>query len=211
MVSTPAMWHSYAWPVTELKAFPLSAARIASSQSGTSKVIMTLQTELTNSRAQLDSTKSQLRASARAVESLTRQLEDLKESRERQRMELSTVQTTLTRRERMLEDTLARARAAEASLKVSEDDKKVHNAECSRRTRDLEGRCREAEERRARAEAEYQALRSATTALSEGWKKEVKLLRKDQAALKLAGEKDCNDARSRQTAGEQDFQLLVCR
>lgn len=103
----------------------------------------------------------------------------------------------------MLDETLLRARTAESSVKTLEEEKKAHNADCAKRLKDLESRCREAEERRAKAESEYQALRGATTALGEGWKKEIKELKKDQAALKLSSERDVNDARSRQGAGEQ--------
>lgn len=169
---------------------------------------MSLQTDLTNSRAQLNSTRMQLRATARAVESLTRQLEDLKEGKERQRIEIQGLQTTLTRRERMLDETLARARAAESSAKNLEEEKKAHNADCAKRIKELEGRCREAEERRAKADSEYQAMKGATVALTDSWKRDVKGLKKEQMALKLASERDANSARSRQAAGEH---CRLCR
>lgn len=163
---------------------------------------MGLQTELTSARTQLDSTKSQLRASARAVEALTRQVEDHKESRERQRLEAQNLSSTLARRERMLEETLARARAAEASSRSLEEEKKSHTAECSKRIRELEQRVKEAEERRAKAESEYGAMRSATASLTDGWKRELRTVKKEQAAIRLMAEKDTNAARSRQASSE---------
>jgi predicted nucleic acid-binding Zn-ribbon protein len=109
----------------------------------------------------------------------------------------------------MLDETLARARVAEASVKALEEEKKAHNADCSKRLKDLEGRCREAEEKRAKADSEYQALRGLTAALSDGWKKDVKELRKEQTALKLVSERDCNDARSRQATGTEHTAFVL--
>lgn len=163
---------------------------------------MTLQTELTNSRTQLEHTRTQLRASARAVESLTRQIEDLKEGKERSRLELQGMSTTLTRRERMLEETLARARAAESSAKSLEEEKKLHYGECSKRLKELENRCREAEERRAKAESEYNALKSSTSSLYGGFAKEVNALKKELKNAKLKNEQDRNDSRTRQQSSE---------
>lgn len=128
-------------------------------------------------------------------------MEDLKEARERLRIESQGVATTLARKERMLEETLARARAAESTSRTLEEEKKTHNTECASKIKELEHRVREAEERKNKAESEYAALRSATSALTDGWKREMKALRKDQSTLRLSGEKDCNEARSRQTAG----------
>lgn len=153
-------------------------------------------------RAQLESTRAQLRSSARAVESLTRQNEDAKEVRERLRLELQSAGTTLTRKERMLEETLARARAAESSVRSLEEEKKAHYADCTKRLKNLETRVKEAEERRGKAESEYAALRTGSASLTEGWKRELKQLRKDQAALRLDAEKVRNEVRSRQAAGK---------
>lgn len=186
-----------------------AAARIASSQSGTSKVIMSLQTDLTNARTQLEHTRTQLRASARAVESLTRQIEDLKEGKERSRLELQGMTTTLTRRERMLEETLTRARTAESSLKVLEDEKKMHYGECSKKMKELEARCKEAEDRRAKAESEYMALRSASSNLAGGFAKEVKALKKELHSAKLKSEQDRNEARARQQSGRSPLFWFV--
>lgn len=163
---------------------------------------MTLQTDLTNSRAQLESTRTQLRASARAVESLTRAIEDLKEGKERSRLELQAMSTTLSRRERMLEETLSRARSAESSNRSLEDEKKLHYGECTKKIKDLELRCREAEERRGKAESEYQALRSAAAGLGDGFKKEIKMLKKELNTARLKGEQERNDAKTRQQSGE---------
>jgi hypothetical protein len=187
----------------------LAAARIASSQSGTSKVIMSLQTELTNSRTQLESTRTQLRASARAVESLTRQIEDLKEGKERSRLELQGLTTTLTRRERMLEETLSRARTAESNSKTLEEEKKLHYSDCTRKMKELEIKFKEADEKRLKMESEYNALRSATNGLSDGWRKELKSLKKELASAKLGGEQARNDARTRQQSGESCFPLFI--
>lgn len=163
---------------------------------------MSLQTDLTNSRTQLEHTRTQLRASARAVESLTRQIEDLKEGKERSRLELQGMSTTLTRRERMLEETLSRARLAENNFKISEEERKSHYGECSKKLKELESRCREAEERRAKAESEYQALKSSTSNLYGGFAKEIAALKKELKSTKLKNEQDRNDSRTRQQSSE---------
>jgi len=170
---------------------------------------MSLQTDLTNARTQLESTRVQLRASARAVEALTRQVEDLKEQKERQRLDSQSMTTTLARRERMLEETLSRARGAESQVKQLEEERKSHNSECSKRLKDYDSRLKEAEERKSKAESEYNALKGATTALSEGWKRDVRAYKKEQANLKLLAEKDANAARARQTSSELCFRITV--
>lgn len=171
---------------------------------------MSLQTDLTNSRTQLEHTRTQLRASARAVESLTRQIEDLKEGKERSRLELQGMSTTLIRRERMLEETLARARTAESNTKILEEEKRLHYGECNKKLKDLENRCREAEERRSKAESEYNAIKSSTSNLYGGFAKEVSALKKELKNTKLKNEQDRNDSRTRQQSSKPRSSIRTC-
>jgi len=109
----------------------------------------------------------------------------------------------------MLEETLSRARGAESQVKQLEEERKSHNSECSKRLKDYDSRLKEAEERKSKAESEYNALKGATTALSEGWKRDVRAYKKEQANLKLLAEKDANAARARQTSSELCFRITV--
>ena len=63
-----------------------------------------LQAGVSQARVALDNTKAQLRLSQRSVASLTRQTEDLKESRERLRLENEGLNNVVARKERLLQE-----------------------------------------------------------------------------------------------------------
>ena len=65
-----------------------SSKRMSLTPGGTTKVLADLQTGVINARNALENTKAQLRLSQRSVAQLTRQTEDLKEGRDRLRLEL---------------------------------------------------------------------------------------------------------------------------
>ena len=71
---------------------------------GTTKVLADLQAGVSQARVALDNTKAQLRLSQRSVASLTRQTEDLKESRERLRLENEGLNNVVARKERLLQE-----------------------------------------------------------------------------------------------------------
>ena len=71
---------------------------------GTTKVLADLQTGVVNARNALENTKSQLRLSQRTVAQLTRQTEDLKEGRERLRLENEGLNNVVARKERLLQE-----------------------------------------------------------------------------------------------------------
>jgi DNA anti-recombination protein RmuC len=71
---------------------------------GTTKVLADLQTGVVNARNALENTKAQLRLSQRTVAQLTRQTEDLKESRERLRLENEGLNNVVARKERLLQE-----------------------------------------------------------------------------------------------------------
>jgi hypothetical protein len=78
--------------------------RISLTPGGTTKVLADLQAGVINARTALENTKSQLRLSQRTVAQLTRQTEDLKEGRERLRLENEGLNNVVARKERLLQE-----------------------------------------------------------------------------------------------------------
>lgn len=154
-------------------------------------MIDNLQAELATVRGAHEECKAQLRLSQRAVEHLNRQVADLGDSKERIRLEVETITARLTRKERMLEDVLTRARTAEASLAGAHEVK----AEAVKRAKDLEGKTEDAVSRAARAEGEYDALRSGVRGVRDMWAKEVGALRSELEACRSKHERDLAMAR----------------
>lgn len=70
----------------------------------TSKVLADLQAGVINTKNALENTKAQLRLSQRAVAQLTRQTEDLKDGRERLRLENEGLNNVVARKERLLQE-----------------------------------------------------------------------------------------------------------
>lgn len=70
----------------------------------TSKVLADLQAGVVNARTALENTKAQLRLSQRTVAQLTRQTEDLKDGRERLRLENEGLNNVVARKERLLQE-----------------------------------------------------------------------------------------------------------
>jgi hypothetical protein len=71
---------------------------------GTTKVLADLQAGVMNARNALENTKAQLRVSQRANAQLTRQLEDMRDGRERLRLENDGLNNVVTRKERLLQE-----------------------------------------------------------------------------------------------------------
>jgi hypothetical protein len=80
--------------------------RLSLTPGGTTKVLADLQTGVSNARNALENTKAQLRLSQRSVAQLTRQTEDLKEVRERLRLENEGLNNVVSRKERLLQEVL---------------------------------------------------------------------------------------------------------
>lgn len=81
--------------------------RMSLTPGGTTKVLADLQTGVINARNALENTKAQLRLSQRSVAQLTRQTEDLKEVRERLRLENEGLNNVVARKERLLQEVLS--------------------------------------------------------------------------------------------------------
>lgn len=70
----------------------------------TTKVLADLQAGVISAKNALENTKAQLRLSQRTVAQLTRQTEDLKDGRERLRLENEGLNNVVSRKERLLQE-----------------------------------------------------------------------------------------------------------
>lgn len=70
----------------------------------TTKVLADLQAGVLNAKNALENTKGHLRLSQRQVSQLTRQVEDLKDARERLRLENEGLNNVVSRKERLLQE-----------------------------------------------------------------------------------------------------------
>jgi hypothetical protein len=89
---------------TSLQPPPSPNRRHSLTPGGTTKVLADLQAGVINARNALENTKAQLRLSQRSVAQLTRQTEDLKEGRERLRLENEGLNNVVARKERLLQE-----------------------------------------------------------------------------------------------------------
>ena len=74
---------------------------------GTTRVLADLQAGVMNARNALENTKGQLRLSQRTVAQLTRQVEDMRDGRERLRLENEGLNNVVARKERLLQEVLS--------------------------------------------------------------------------------------------------------
>ena len=82
----------------------VSPRRASFAPGNTTKVLADLQAGVLNAKNALENTKAQLRVSQRQVSQLTRQTEDLKEVRERLRLENEGLNNVVARKERLLQE-----------------------------------------------------------------------------------------------------------
>lgn len=84
---------------------PISPNKRSSFAPGnTTKVLADLQAGVLHAKNALENTRGQLRASQRQASMLTRQVEDLKEARERLRLENEGLNNVVARKERLLQE-----------------------------------------------------------------------------------------------------------
>ena len=90
--------------VSTASAGGVSPRRASFAPGNTTKVLADLQAGVLNAKNALENTKAQLRVSQRQVSQLTRQTEDLKEVRERLRLENEGLNNVVARKERLLQE-----------------------------------------------------------------------------------------------------------
>ncbi|KAJ7654537.1 hypothetical protein DFH06DRAFT_1282386 [Mycena polygramma] len=146
---------------------------------GTTKVLADLQTGVSNARTALENTKAQLRLSQRSVAQLTRQTEDLKEGRERLRLENEGLNNVVARKERLLQEVLERARKAEAEATALKTQLKSETGTSKKALREMEAALAESTALSQKAEREYITLRDSIKGLVEGFKRDGERLREE--------------------------------
>src|SRR5882762_3891669 len=185
----------------------LASRRISITPGGTTKVLADLQTGVINARNALENTKAQLRLSQRSVAQLTRQTEDLKEGRERLRLENEGLNNVVARKERLLQEVcnsfvhlvfilfllsmrfpdrlfllrfdqvLERARKAETEAASLKTQLKAETINNKKSIRDMEAALSESTALSQKSEREYITLRDSLKSMTESWKQDIERLR----------------------------------
>lgn len=159
----------------------------------TTKVLADLQAGVMASRTALDNAKTQLRISQRTVAQLTRQNEDLKEGRERLRLENEGLNNVVARKERLLQEVLERARKAESEALSYKTQLKQETSTAKKSLREMESQLAEQTAISAKSEREYITLRESLKHLTEGWKADLSRIKEDtqrkEKALRLETQK----------------------
>jgi hypothetical protein len=170
--------------------------RLSLTPGGTTKVLADLQTGVMNARNALENTKAQLRLSQRSVAQLTRQTEDLKEGRERLRLENEGLNNVVARKERLLQEVcevrprafshrlcvwqvLERARKAEAEAAVLKAQLKTEMATSKKSLREMEAALSESSALSQKSEREYVTLRDSIKSMADNWKVDTDNLREE--------------------------------
>ncbi|KAF7968697.1 hypothetical protein HWV62_29648 [Athelia sp. TMB] len=175
--------------------------RLSLTPGGTTKVLADLQTGVINARNALENTKTQLRVSQRSVAQLTRQTEDLKEGRERLRLENEGLNNVVARKERLLQEVcnsflylfffmlllmsvpnwcfqvLERARKAEAEAAALKAQLKTETTASKKSIREMENALAESTALSQKSEREYITLRDSLKKMAEDWKADAERLR----------------------------------
>ncbi|KAG9224140.1 hypothetical protein CCMSSC00406_0006808 [Pleurotus cornucopiae] len=181
---------------------PSPNRRASFTPAGTTKVLADLQAGVVNARTALENTKSQLRLSQRTVAQLTRQTEDLKEARERLRLENEGLNNVVARKERLLQEVLERARKAEAEATQLKSQLKSETSTSKKTIREMESALSESTALSQKSEREYITLRDSIKGLVSGFKSDTEKLREE---MRKREEKLRGDAES---VGKKYQQLL---
>ncbi|KAI0369739.1 hypothetical protein BV20DRAFT_1036247 [Pilatotrama ljubarskyi] len=156
-----------------------SPRRASFAPGNTTKVLADLQAGVLNAKNALENTKAQLRVSQRQVSQLTRQTEDLKEVRERLRLENEGLNNVVARKERLLQEVLERARKAEAEVVTLRSQLKNETTTSKKTIREMEASLTEHTARTQKAEREYAVLRDSIKGLVESFQTDAVNLREE--------------------------------
>ncbi|OCF34049.1 hypothetical protein I316_04396 [Kwoniella heveanensis BCC8398] len=163
------------------------------------RVIDGLQTELVNTRGHLERVKQEVRSCQRVIGSLTRQTEDLKETRERMRMECEGLNNVVSRKERLLQEILERARTAEAALASHQSTRKALEQSTKKSLSHMTAQLTEAQAGQAKAERES-AYTDSVRSLRDVWAREVKSVREEWKKGEEKGKREREEARQKHLA-----------
>ncbi|WRT64392.1 uncharacterized protein IL334_001324 [Kwoniella shivajii] len=168
--------------------------------SASTRVIDNLQTELINTKGHLERVKQEVRSAQRVIGSLTRQTEDLKETRERMRMECEGLNNVIARKERLLQEVLERARTAESALSQHQTTRKALEQSTKKSLSHMTSQLTEAQGGQAKAERECVALRDSVKSLRDVWAREVKMVKDEWKKGEEKGKKEREEARDKHLA-----------
>lgn len=173
-------------------------ARVASAASGTGKVLSDLQFELSTVRGALETTRTTLRTTQRAVETLSRTKEELNDHVDSLRLENEGLTKMLSRRERMLAESSARAEKAESQAK----EEAALADERGTKASTLEAQFDEMSESTKRNESSYEALRTSVQSAKEGWARQLQELKQAQEEMQKRHVQELQQALSTQSECE---------
>ncbi|KAI0675534.1 hypothetical protein C8Q78DRAFT_1181567 [Trametes maxima] len=156
-----------------------SPRRSSFAPGNTTKVLADLQAGVLNAKNALENTKAQLRVSQRQVSQLTRQTEDLKEVRERLRLENEGLNNVVARKERLLQEVLERARKAEAEVVTLRSQLKNETSTSKKTIREMETTLAENTARTQKTEREYIVLQESVKGLVKSFQTDAETLREE--------------------------------
>lgn len=134
---------------------------------------------------------------------LPRPVEDLRETKDRLSSEIDGLSRQLARKERLQEEALTRARAAESSLSSTQQELADVKASVKGRLKELEERSKAAEEVKVRTEKEYAALRDGMRCVLCLLSPPIRVL-----SLTLSSTRRLSDGRTMQEGWRDDLRWL---
>ncbi|ADV25525.1 uveal autoantigen with coiled-coil domains and ankyrin repeats protein [Cryptococcus gattii E566] len=177
-----------------------SPRSVQSGRNASTRVIDSLQTELLSVKSHLERVKTEVRAGQRRVEQLTRQKEDLQETKERMRVENGSLNNVIARKERLLQEVLERARTAETSLKELQQTRKSLEQSTKKQVQEMTQQMNDARVEKTKAERECVSLRDGVKSLRDVWAREVKTLKEEMRRKEEEDKKEMEEARNKYTA-----------
>ncbi|KIR97302.1 hypothetical protein L804_05484 [Cryptococcus deuterogattii 2001/935-1] len=177
-----------------------SPRSVQSGRNASTRVIDSLQTELLSVKSHLERVKTEVRAGQRRVEQLTRQKEDLRETKERMRIENGSLNSVIARKERLLQEVLERARTAETSLKELQQTRKLLEQSTKKQVQEMTQQMNDARVEKTKAERECVSLRDGVKSLRDVWAREVKALTEEMRRKEEEDKKEMEEARNKYTA-----------
>lgn len=172
------------------------SGRKVSGSAASTRVIDSLQTELLSVKNHLERVKTEVRAGQRRVEQLTRQKEDLQETKERMRVENDSLNNVIARKERLLQEILERARTAETSLKDLQQTHKSLEQATKKKIQEMKQQMNDARVEKTKAERECVSLRDGVKSLRDVWAREVKALKEEIRRKEEGDKKEMEEARN---------------
>ncbi|OWZ28536.1 hypothetical protein C356_06373 [Cryptococcus neoformans c45] len=178
----------------------VGSGRKVSGSAASTRVIDSLQTELLSVKSHLERVKAEVRAGQRRVEQLTRQKEGLQETKERMRVENDSLNNVIARKERLLQEILERARAAETSLKDLQQTSKSLEQATKKKVQEMTQQMNDARMEKTKAERECVSLRDGLKSLRDVWAREVKALKEEIRRKEEEDKKEVEEARNKYIA-----------